>query len=343
MGAGRHLLEQYGWDEGWQRACATQAQRGLEPARVIAAHTHIYMLLTREGEKLAHVSGRYRHLASERHEFPTVGDWVLCSVDQKSGRTQIQGLLPRRTCFVRKMAGATTDRQVVAANVETIFVVMACDNDFNLRRLERYLVLTRDSGAAALVLLNKADQAGDSQARREDVERLVQGDVPVRLISARTGQGFDQLAGDLRPGETVALLGSSGVGKSTIINRLAGRDILRTSHVRESDERGRHTTRHRELVMLPAGAMVIDSPGMRELQLWDPVEGLSATFDDVEALAEQCRFRDCTHRTEPGCAVQRAVEQSELQASRLEGYLKLTEERRKLDQRLKQKQWKRKG
>lgn len=338
----RGALARYGWDQNWEAAFEPFSQPGSEPGRVILAHTHIYTVITGGGEMLARVSGRFRHVARERHAFPAVGDWVVCRFGQHGGPAQIHGVLPRRSRFSRKVAGATTHEQVVAANIDTIFIVMGCDADFNLRRLERYLLLTRESGAAPVVLLNKADRGPDPAARQEAVETLVPN-VPVRLLSAKTGQGFDELAQDLRPGQTVALLGSSGVGKSTIVNRLAGREILRTSTVRESDDRGRHTTRHRQLVLLPQGAMVIDTPGMRELQLWEASEGFSTTFEDIEALASQCRFRDCTHRSEPGCAVRRAVEAGDLPASRLEGYLKLVEERRQLDEKMQEKEWLKKG
>lgn len=336
------MLERYGWDPDWESTFAPFSTGGAEPARVILAHTHIYTIATATGEILARVSGRFRHVARERHEFPAVGDWVVYRLDKVGGRALITALLPRRTRVARKVAGSTTDQQVVAANIDTIFIVMGCDADFNLRRLERYLVLTRDSGAAPIVLLNKADRVPDAEARRQETETILR-DVPVRLLSATTGLGFDQLSQDLRPGRTVALLGSSGVGKSTIINRLAGRDILRTGDVRESDERGRHTTRHRQLVLLPSGAMVIDSPGMRELQLWDAAEGVEAAFEDIDALAGDCRFRDCTHRSEPGCAVRRAVEEGRLPASRLHGYVKLADERRELEQKLEEKRWVEKG
>jgi ribosome biogenesis GTPase len=335
----RSALVPYGWDRRWEDAFASASQAGTEPARVTLAHTHIYTIVTTRGETLARVSGRFRHRARGRHEFPAVGDWVICRLDQPGGRAQIHGVLPRRSRFSRKVAGTTTDEQVVAANIDTIFIVMGCDADFNPRRLERYLVLSRESGAAPVVLLNKADCAPDADAKREETERLV-SDVPVHLLSATTGLGFDGLQRNLGPGDTIALLGSSGVGKSTIINRLAGQDFLRTAAVRESDSRGRHTTRHRQLVLLPSGAMVIDSPGMRELQLWDSAEGVSETFDDIDALAVNCRFRDCTHRSEPGCAVREAVERGDLPAARLESYVKLEGERRALEEKQEEKRWK---
>lgn len=337
----RPVLARYGWDASWEQALAQHAEPGLDPARVTLAHTHIYTLATEVGDRLARVTGRYRHVARERHDFPVVGDWVLCRLEQSGDRMQIRGLLPRRTRVTRKVAGETTDQQVVAANIDTIFIVMDCDADFNLRRLERYLVLTRESGAAPVVLLNKADRVAEPQVRSDAVRALVP-DVPVHLLSARTGMGFEGLSRELRPAQTIALLGSSGVGKSSIINRLVGRDVLRTGDVRESDERGRHTTRHRELVLLPTGAMVVDSPGMRELQLWEASGGFSATFEDIEVLAEGCRFRDCTHRSEPGCAVRGAVESGVLTAPRLEGYLKLAEERRRLEARMDEKRWREK-
>jgi ribosome biogenesis GTPase len=234
------------------------------------------------------------------------------------------------------VAGAITEPQVVAANIDTIFIVMGCDDDFNLRRLERYLVLAWESGATPVVLLNKADLQPASGSGVEELkaqaERQVAG-VPVLLTSAVSGAGFDQVDEYLEPGRTIALLGSSGVGKSSIINRLLGTDRLRIGHVRASDRRGRHTTRHRELVRLPGGAMLIDTPGMRELQLWDVGQGVAEAFDDIAALAPGCRFRDCEHRSEPGCAVRAAVEAGELPAERLASYLKLDDERREFEAR----------
>lgn len=329
-------LVAYGWDDGWQDAFAPHAARGLSPARVILEHTHIYTVAAERGETLGRVSGRFRHVAQERHDFPAVGDWVACRFEELTGRALIHAVLPRRSHFSRKMAGLTTDAQVVAANIDTIFIVTGCDRDFNLRRIERYLVLTWESGASPVILLNKADQAPDAEEKREQTEALARG-VPLYLTSAKTGAGLDQLAVHLQRGRTVALLGSSGVGKSSIINRLIGRDLLRTAEVRESDSRGRHTTRQRQLVLLPDGAMVIDTPGMRELQLWDVGEGVGETFDDIEALAASCRFRDCGHVSEPGCAVREAVDRGDLPRERLENYLKLQAERRHVEDKQEEK------
>ena len=329
-------LAAYGWDDRWQEAFAPHAARGLSPARVTLEHTHIYTVASERGESLAHVSGRFRHIAQERHDFPAVGDWVACRFDESAGRALIHAVLPRRSRFSRKMAGLTTDEQVVAANIDTIFIVTDCVGDYNLRRIERYLVLTWESGASPVILLNKADQAADAEQKRDEARALAHG-VPVHLTSAKTGVGFEQLTVHLQPGHTVALLGSSGVGKSSIINRLIGREVLRTAEVRESDSRGRHTTRKRELLLLAEGAMVIDTPGMRELQLWDVGEGVGETFEDVQALAVSCRFRDCGHASEPGCAVRAAVDRGEFPAGRLESYLKLQAERRHIEDKQEEK------
>jgi ribosome biogenesis GTPase len=214
---------------------------------------------------------------------------------------------------------------VVAANVDVVFIVMALDADFSLRRLERYLLLSHESGAAPVVLLTKPDLADDRIGRVAEVTALA-GEVPVHLVSPRTGDGIDRVAAYLAPGRTGALLGSSGVGKSTIINRLAGSDVQKTREVRESDAKGRHTTTHRELVVLPGGGLIIDTPGMRELQLWDVGESVRQTFEDVEALAPGCHFTDCRHRGEPRCAVAAAVEAGRLSRERLDSYLKLQDE-----------------
>jgi ribosome biogenesis GTPase len=254
-----------------------------------------------------------------------VGDWVVVRKRPDESRGAIVAVLPRRSWFSRRMAGQVTDEQVVAANVDVVFIVMALDHDFSLRRLERYLLLARESGAAPVVLLTKPDVCADVPARVAEVTALT-GDVPVHVVSPKLNEGLEHVARHLPPGKTGALLGSSGVGKSTIINRLVGRDVQRTRDIRESDSKGRHTTTHRELVFLPNGGFVIDTPGMRELQLWDVSEAMSETFDDLEALASDCRFTDCRHRDEPRCAVKAAVEDGRLSAARLASYLKLQDE-----------------
>jgi ribosome biogenesis GTPase len=270
-------------------------------------------------------SGRLKHRASSRAELPAVGDWVAMRRRPGEDRGAIVAVLPRQSKFSRRMAGQVTDEQVVAANVDVIFIVMGLDRDYSLRRLERYLLLARESGAAPVIVLTKPDLASDLPAQVADVTALA-GDVAIHVVSPKHNQGVEQVAAWLTPGRTGALLGSSGVGKSTIINRLIGEDVRKTREVREADSRGRHTTTHRELVLLPGGGLIIDTPGMRELQLWDVNEAVRETFDDVEALGASCHFSDCRHRDEPRCAVKAAVERGELSPDRLASYLKLQDE-----------------
>jgi ribosome biogenesis GTPase len=240
-------------------------------------------------------------------------------------RGSIVAVLPRRSRFSRKLAGQVTDEQVVAANVNVTFIVMGLDPDFNVRRLERYLLLARESGAAPVILLTKPDLAGDIAASVAAVT-AVAGDTPVHVLSPKFNEGIDQVAHYLTPGRTGALLGSSGVGKTTIINRLVGTEARRTKDVRESDSRGRHTTTNRELVVLPNGGLLIDTPGMRELQLWDVRASVHETFEDIAALAADCHFTDCRHRDEPRCAVKAAVDDKRLGVDRLDSYLRLQDE-----------------
>jgi ribosome biogenesis GTPase len=296
----------------------------LEPARVIIEFNYIYRVAAADGELDAVASGRLKHHASSRAELPAVGDWV--AIRRRQGaQAAIVAVLPRRSRFSRKMAGEVTDEQVVAANVDVIFIVMALDADFSLRRLERYLLLARDSGAFPVVLLTKPDLASDLASQTADVRGIV-GSVPVHVVNPRHNQGLERLIEYLPRGRTGALLGSSGVGKSTIINRLVGQDVQKTREVRSADAKGRHTTIHRELVVLPNGGLLIDTPGMRELQLWDVGDAVRETFDDIEALAAHCHFTDCRHRDEPRCAVKGAVAAERLDPSRLDSYLKLQDE-----------------
>ncbi len=319
-------LESLGWDDGLARAFQEWAdKRDMQPGRVLIEFNYICRVWCAEGEIEAVRSGRLSHRATSRGDLPAVGDWVVVRKRPDDARGAIVAVLPRRSWFSRRMAGQVTDEQVVAANVDVVFVVMALDHDFSLRRLERYLLLARESGAAPVVLLTKPDVSDEVAARLAEVTALA-GDAPVHVISPKLNQGIEQVAVYLPPGKTGALLGSSGVGKSTIINRLVGRDVQRTRDIRAWDSKGRHTTTHRELVFLPNGGFVIDTPGMRELQLWDVGDAVSETFDDIEALAGACRFSDCRHRDEPDCAVKAAVAGGSMPAARLESYLKLNDE-----------------
>ncbi|WP_035987962.1 ribosome small subunit-dependent GTPase A [Leptolyngbya sp. KIOST-1] len=325
-----NLTELGGWSTTCDRAFAPWAEAGFEAGRVVLEHRGAYQLLTPTGELAAMVSGQFRYQAEGEQNYPAVGDWVV--VQRQPGTAIIQAVLPRRSEFVRKAAGGKTEGQVVAANVDTVFLVCGLDGDFNLRRIERYLVAAWESRAMPVIVLNKADACEDLADRLGQVEAIAFG-VALHAVSATTGAGLEQLAPYLGPGQTVALIGSSGVGKSTLTNHFLGVSQQATQAVRDDDSRGRHTTTGRHLLTLPSGALLIDTPGMRELQLWTTSEGLGATFADIEELAEDCRFRDCRHRGEPGCAVEAAVEAGDLSRSRLHSYHKLQREQQWIDQR----------
>jgi len=328
-------LSRLGWTTALADTFAPFAARGLVAGRVALEHTHIYRVITEAGELLARVSGRLRHRAGARADFPAVGDWVAVQPPEHSGDSRIVTVLPRRSRFSRRAPGDPTEEQVVAANIDTVFLVAGLDGDFNPRRIERYLLVARESGASPVVVLNKADVVDDPEAMAEIVRASV-GDVPVHVVSCKVAGGVDVLRQYLGPGLTGALLGSSGVGKSTIVNRLVGHDLLKTVEVRESDSRGRHTSTARQMIVLPESGVLIDTPGMRELQLWDSGD-VRDTFGDIEELAQSCRFRDCRHREEPGCAVLDAVTSGALPDGRLESYHKLQNEQafhtRQVDQR----------
>ncbi|MDI1476941.1 ribosome small subunit-dependent GTPase A [Polyangium sp. y55x31] len=300
------------------------------PARVITEHRGAYRVHDGTVERWAVIAGRLRHEAHSPLDMPAVGDWVvLDETPDTEGRAIIQAILPRRTAFVRRAAGLDKKPQVVAANVDHVFLVSSLNRDFSPRRLERYLALARESGADPVILLSKADLADPGPAI-EAATAIARG-VPIHASSSATGEGIEIVREYLRDNSTGVLLGSSGVGKSTLINRLLGEDRLATSPVRDEDDKGRHTTVRRELVVLPTGGIVIDTPGMREIGLWDTGSGLDEAFDDVAALAAMCRFSDCRHEKEPGCAVQKAVAEGELSAERLASYKNLQKEGDRLE------------
>ena len=276
-------------------------------------------------EWLAEAAGRIKYQATGRRELPAVGDWVAIRVDERDERGTIRAILPRDTWFSRRAAGRETEEQVIAANVDIAFLVFGLDARSKPRAVERYLALARRSKVRPVVVLNKADVAPDAHEAQANAA-AVAGGAEVHLVSAANGAGIDKLEGYLSAGTTLVLIGPSGAGKSTIVNRLLGTEALATGEVREWDARGRHTSVHRQMLLRPAGGVIIDTPGMRELKLWDADEGLDETFDDILELAPECRFRDCRHDAEPGCAVKAAVAAGRISEARYAGYLKLMRE-----------------
>ncbi len=313
-------LNDLGWDDGF--AAAFEPYDNCIPARVAAQHRGAFDVLTEHGELRVQLAGRLRHEAASGAELPAVGDWVALRDET------IQAVLPRRSAFSRKVAWSQTEAQVVAANLDTVFVVSGLDGDLNPRRLERYLTLAWESGATPVLVLTKADLCVDREAALLEVEQVALG-VSAHAVSNVTGEGLAELAQYLAPAKTVALLGSSGVGKSTLANRLLGEELQATKEIAE-DGRGRHTTSSRHLFQLPGGALLVDTPGLREVQLWDADEGIQDAFADVDEVAAQCRFNDCAHEQEPGCAVQAAIAEGTLPLERLDSYRLLQRELRHL-------------
>jgi ribosome biogenesis GTPase len=324
-------LHSLGWDDHFETSFQPFHTDGFVPARVVLEHRHAYHLLSADGELTAECTGRMLHESCGRGDLPAVGDWVVARPRPGDNRgscqaAAIHAVLPRRTKFSRRAAGDSGAEQILAANIDTAFLVTALDQNFNLRRIERYLTATRESGATPVIVLNKADLHSDPASACAEVS-AVAGGAAVVALSAACGDGLDALTPWLAPARTLALLGSSGVGKSTLINRLLGTDRMATGAISEAVGKGRHTTTHRELIVTPSGALVIDTPGMRELQLWSAnADDIDGTFTGIVELAARCRFSDCTHHSEPGCAILAALDDGSLDAGSWESYLKLQRE-----------------
>ena len=296
----------------------------LTVGRIVSQEKGMYRIATSKGEKLAEVSGKFRYGAATVSDYPAVGDFVMADWNDAGGNAVIQNVLHRKSCFTRKAAGDARQEQIVAANIDTVFLCMSLNNDFNLRRLERYLSVAWDSGAVPVIVLTKADLCDDLEQKQAEVSSIAIG-VDVLVTTALERDGYVRILSYITEGKTVAFIGSSGVGKSTLINCLLGEQRLDTNGLR-NDDKGRHTTTHRELILLPNGGMVIDTPGMRELGMWDSKSGIDHTFGEIEALASKCKFKDCSHHNEPGCAIRQALEDSTLSKERWLSYQKLKTE-----------------
>lgn len=318
-------LESYGWDASWAKRLNAFGKDGLTPARVISGHRSAYRVQTGKEELLSKAAGKLFHKPYTKQDLPVVGDWVALDTSDPHSPAVIKHVLPRQTVFSRKFSGKNEREQVMAANVDIVWIVSTFGADLNLARLERYVTLVLESGAFPVIILAKSDLAENLEEAMESVRDRIPG-VALHSVSAHSSLGLEDLKQYVQDGQTVALLGSSGVGKTTLINHFLGEEIHHTAAVREKDGKGRHTTTHRELILIPSGGLLLDTPGMRELQLWTSSDSLDKSFTDIEELAAECRFSDCKHESEPGCAVNAALESGDLSPERFENYKKLERE-----------------
>lgn len=318
------MIEQYGWSDALRLAFEPHARAGYLPGRIIVQQREANLVATNLGDLSARLSGRLRHEAREAGH-PAAGDWVALSANAGEAKATIHAVLPRRTAFVRRAADSVQTLQVIAANIDVVFIVTSMNADLNPRRLERFLAAAWQSGARPVVVLTKADLCEQPEAQAAGIAALAAG-CPVVVLSVRQGVGLGALMDHIRPGETCVLIGSSGVGKSTLVNALLGEERMATQEIRAADARGRHTTSYRQLILLPGGGMILDTPGIREVGLIDADAGVGAVFEDIERLAQDCRFRDCGHGTEPGCAVRAALDGGLLDAERWAHFQKLSGE-----------------
>jgi ribosome biogenesis GTPase len=318
-------LTALGWDEFFEDHFQSYAANGYAAGRVAIEYRHCFRLYSEPGEVLGEIAGSLRHKAFDRADLPVVGDWVVIRPGPENGKVTIHAVLPRKSKFTRKVAGPRSEQQIVAANVDTVFLVTSLDQDFKPRRIERYLILAWESGTAPVVILSKADLCDEVDERVRET-KVVAGAVPIHTISVPKREGLEELSRYLKHGETVALLGSSGAGKSTLINHLLGHEYLKVQATSEHDGRGQHTTTYRELIVLPQGGLVLDTPGMRELQLWDGEAGLHVAFADIETVAANCYFGDCRHQNEPRCAIREGLAEGAIDPARYQSYEKLKKE-----------------
>ncbi len=319
-------LRDLGYNDALEKSRREGDLRDFEPARVIAEHKERYIVRAADGELEAEITGNLRYTASSREDYPAVGDWVAITA-YETGFAIIHGILPRFSLIKREAAGQSGAVQVIAANIDYAFLVQAIDRDYNVNRLERYLSLCHASRVKPVIVLTKTDLAEEKQIKGlvENIGERIEN-VPVIALSNQTFEGYDDLKAFLKPGRSCCLLGSSGAGKSTLLNNLAGRELMQTGSLSESTRKGRHITTHRELLVLPEGGILIDNPGMREVGMADAAEGIETTFGKILSLARLCRYRDCTHTGEAGCAVLNAVEMGELDRNSYNNYLRLERE-----------------
>ncbi len=325
-------LNKYGYNTFFEDHFREYSGNGYIPGRVAIQNKNNYTVYSEHGELTAEVSGKMMFDAEDKEDYPSVGDWVVMRAILDEQKAIIDKVLPRHSIFSRKEAGSRTERQILASNIDTVFIMTSLNHDFNLRRLERYLVLALESGASPVIVLSKADLCEDITNKVNETNSIA-GDIPVHVLSSIMHQGVDELKQYFDGNKTVAVLGSSGVGKSTFINTLLGDESLKTLDISSYKDKGHHATTRRELILIPTGGLIIDTPGMRELQLWEGGEGIENIFEDIEALVHKCKFSDCSHRKEPGCAVREAIENSELDEKRYESYLKMKRETRYFENR----------